>query len=165
MLASSAGKREYGDKERWVKYWARWGLLDFTLLRPVLAWRAFWNLWTVYLFNFQFFFSGYGKPRLLNQWIWGHDYTGFICKYFRSTTCKSLWLWRSVLLTAWTSPQTGYWAVLQTTQLLRIQTANKENATWYQHTFLNYTPDGHKISCLNSLSFTSAERVKFVCWI
>jgi hypothetical protein len=54
------------------------GLLDFVVLRPVLAWRAFWNLWTVYFFNFQFFFSGRGKPRILNQWIlnqrmWGHD--------------------------------------------------------------------------------------------
>ena len=31
-------------------------LLDFTMLRPVLAWRAFWNLWTVYFFNFPIFF-------------------------------------------------------------------------------------------------------------
>jgi hypothetical protein len=28
------------------------GLLDFTMLRPVLAWRALWNLWTIYFFNF-----------------------------------------------------------------------------------------------------------------
>ena len=43
------------------------GLLDFTMLRPVLAWRAFWNLWTLYFFNFPFFFRaavnrGYGGP-------------------------------------------------------------------------------------------------------
>ena len=44
------------------------GLLDFTMLRPVLAWRAFWNLWTAYLFNFPIFFfraaanRGYGSP-------------------------------------------------------------------------------------------------------
>ena len=42
-------------------------LLDFTILRPVLAWRAFWNLWTVYFFNFPIFFRtvvnrGYGGP-------------------------------------------------------------------------------------------------------
>jgi hypothetical protein len=49
------------------------GLLDFTMLRPVLAWRAFWNLWTVYIFNFQFFFSDRGIPRILNQWIRGND--------------------------------------------------------------------------------------------
>jgi hypothetical protein len=30
------------------------GLLDFTMLRPVLAWRTFWNLRTVYFFNFTF---------------------------------------------------------------------------------------------------------------
>jgi hypothetical protein len=47
-------------------------LLDFTMLRPVLAWRAFWNLCTVCLFDFPFF-SGRGKPRILNQWIRGHD--------------------------------------------------------------------------------------------
>ena len=33
------------------------GLLGFTMFRPVLAWRAFWNLWTVYFFNVQIFFS------------------------------------------------------------------------------------------------------------
>jgi len=33
------------------------GLLDFTMLQLVLAWRAFWNLWTVYFFNFPFFFG------------------------------------------------------------------------------------------------------------
>jgi len=40
------------------------GSLDCTMLRSVLAWRAFWNLRTVYFFNFPFFFSGRGKPRL-----------------------------------------------------------------------------------------------------
>jgi len=39
------------------------GLLDFTLLWPVLAWRAFGNLGTVYVFNFPIF-SGRGKQRL-----------------------------------------------------------------------------------------------------
>jgi hypothetical protein len=73
MEASSAGKREYGGKGL-----DAFGLLDFTMLRPVLAWRAFWNLWHVYFFNFLFFFraavnSGYLKPRILNQWIREHD--------------------------------------------------------------------------------------------
>jgi hypothetical protein len=40
------------------------GLLDFNMLRPVLAWRAFWNLWTIYFFNFQILFLGRGKPRI-----------------------------------------------------------------------------------------------------
>jgi hypothetical protein len=48
--------------------WLRWqkemsqvlglfGLLDFTMLWSVLAWRAFWNLWTVHFFNFPIFFQ------------------------------------------------------------------------------------------------------------
>jgi hypothetical protein len=37
------------------------GLLEFTMLLPILACREFWNLWTVYFFNFPFF-SGRGKP-------------------------------------------------------------------------------------------------------
>jgi hypothetical protein len=37
------------------------GLLDFTMLRPFLAWHAFWNLWNVYFFNFQIFISGRGE--------------------------------------------------------------------------------------------------------
>ena len=40
------------------------GLLDFTMLRPFLAWRAFWNLWTVHFFNFPNIFSGRGEPRI-----------------------------------------------------------------------------------------------------
>jgi hypothetical protein len=56
------------------------GLLDFTMLRPVLAWRTFWNLRTVYFFNFPFFFRaavnrGWLKPRILNQQIRGHNCT------------------------------------------------------------------------------------------
>jgi hypothetical protein len=58
------------------------GLLDFTMLRPVLAWRAFWNLWTTYFFNFQFFFSVRGKPRILIQWIRGHDCTYIQFRYY-----------------------------------------------------------------------------------
>ena len=40
------------------------GVLDFTLLPPILAWCAFWNLWTVYFFNFPNYFSGRVKPRM-----------------------------------------------------------------------------------------------------
>jgi hypothetical protein len=46
------------------------GLLDFTMLRPFLAWRTFWNLWTVYFFTFPIF-SGCSKPQLTlspTQW-------------------------------------------------------------------------------------------------
>jgi len=38
------------------------GLLDFTMLRPILAWRVFLNLWTVYFFNFPNFFPGRSQP-------------------------------------------------------------------------------------------------------
>jgi hypothetical protein len=31
------------------------GLLDFTMLQPVLAQSAFWNLWVVYFSNFPIF--------------------------------------------------------------------------------------------------------------
>ena len=33
------------------------GLLDFTMLLPVLPWRAFLNLWTIYFFNVPFFWG------------------------------------------------------------------------------------------------------------
>jgi hypothetical protein len=41
------------------------GLPNLTMLRPVLSWCAFWNIWTVYSFNFPIFFRaatncGYG---------------------------------------------------------------------------------------------------------
>jgi hypothetical protein len=56
------------------------GLLDFTILRPFLAWCAFWNLSTVYFFNFQILFRaavncGYwissygGTPVLSYRWV------------------------------------------------------------------------------------------------
>ena len=50
-------------RESWVRgerkmsqVMGAFGLLDSTMLRPVLAWRAFLNLLTVYLFNFPIFF-------------------------------------------------------------------------------------------------------------
>jgi hypothetical protein len=45
-------------------------LLDFTMLRPVLDLRGFLTLRSVHFFNFPFL-TGRGKPRILNQWIWG----------------------------------------------------------------------------------------------
>jgi hypothetical protein len=56
------------------------GMLDFTMLRAVLAWRAFWNLRTVHFFNFPIFFcSGYGKPR---YWISGYGGTTVYFHHF-----------------------------------------------------------------------------------
>jgi len=63
MLASLRGSVSTGTKgDEWST--GAFGLLDFIMLRPVLAWRAFWNLWTVYLFNSPNFFSGRGKLRI-----------------------------------------------------------------------------------------------------
>jgi hypothetical protein len=45
------------------------GLLDFTMLRPVLIWRAVWNLWTVHLSNFPIFFRAAANR---GYWISGH---------------------------------------------------------------------------------------------
>jgi len=47
------------------------GLLDFTKIRPVITWRPFLNLWTLYFFNFSNFLfraaanRGYGGPPVL----------------------------------------------------------------------------------------------------
>jgi hypothetical protein len=41
MEASSGGKREYGDKGRWVQVLGMFGLLDFTMLWPGVACQAF----------------------------------------------------------------------------------------------------------------------------
>jgi hypothetical protein len=46
-------------------------LLDFTMLRPVLAWSVLKLTYRLF-FNFQFFFSGRGNLRKLNQCILWH---------------------------------------------------------------------------------------------
>jgi hypothetical protein len=48
------------------------GLLDFTMLRSVLVWGAFWSLWTIYFSNFPNFFRAaangvYGGPPVYTQ--------------------------------------------------------------------------------------------------
>jgi len=55
MLASLRGSVGTGTTEE-NQVLGAFGPLDFTMLRPVLAWRAFWKLWTVYFFNFPNFF-------------------------------------------------------------------------------------------------------------
>jgi hypothetical protein len=59
------------------------GPLNITMLQPVIAWRSFLNLPTVYLFNFQFFFralvnadaESVGTGARQYQWVRGHDCT------------------------------------------------------------------------------------------
>jgi hypothetical protein len=60
------------------------GLLDFNMFRPVFNWRLFWNLRTVYFFNFSLFWGerGRGKPRKLNQGIRSHDCIRKISAFF-----------------------------------------------------------------------------------
>jgi hypothetical protein len=74
MDASSAGKREYWGQMKMSQVLNAFGLLDFTMLRPVLAWRSFLNLRTVYFFNFPYFFSDRDEPQIMNQWIRGDAY-------------------------------------------------------------------------------------------
>jgi len=58
------------------------GLLDFTMLRPILDWRAFWNLWTIYFFGISKFFLGCGQLwstcilfRILCSLVYTHTHT------------------------------------------------------------------------------------------
>ena len=65
IMVASCGEASVRWQRKMSQTMGTFGLLDFTMLRPVLAWRAFWNLWTVYFFNFPiFFFSGRGQPRV-----------------------------------------------------------------------------------------------------
>jgi hypothetical protein len=59
-------------------------LLDFTMVRPVLAWRAFWYLWTFYFFISKFFFG----PR----WTGGNWNRGYKISGYGGTTLS----WKSI---------------------------------------------------------------------
>jgi hypothetical protein len=72
-------------------------LLDFTMLQPVLTWCVFWNLWTVYFFNFPFFFAGRGQPRILNPRI---RRSTCICSYSMSEPLQSTQEYVEVLVAA-----------------------------------------------------------------
>jgi hypothetical protein len=63
MEASSTAKHEYGGQRKMSKVLGAFGLLDFTMLQPVLAWCTFLNSLTVYFFNFKIF-SGCSKPQI-----------------------------------------------------------------------------------------------------
>jgi hypothetical protein len=63
------------------------GLLDFNILWPILAWCMFWKLWTVYFFNFtNSFWSTVNcrwlKPRILNPWIGGFAFIYLMLFYW-----------------------------------------------------------------------------------
>jgi hypothetical protein len=64
MVASSAGKREYRGKGRWIKYWSRLGCWISPCYGPFsLGWR-FENYELFIPSIFKFFFFGCGKPWL-----------------------------------------------------------------------------------------------------
>jgi hypothetical protein len=82
------------------------------MLRPLLTWRAFWNLWTIYFFNFPFFFraavyrgyctSGYEGTtvfrascglREVPKWARQELIYVLIHKEHFSTECLTPWSW------------------------------------------------------------------------
>jgi hypothetical protein len=81
------------------------GLLDFTMLRPILIWRAFWSLWNVYLLSFQIYFlaavnsgywiSGYGGttvyPWSVNIKKQGHTYVKLVNTEGTHVTILPFW--------------------------------------------------------------------------
>jgi hypothetical protein len=107
MEASSAGKQEYGGKGRWVKYWARSG----RWISPrcgLFSLGGRFETYEPFIFNFPIFFTGRGKPWILNLWIPGHN-----CTVISSvpTTLKLLWkgVWcyTEILLTWIWGPKIG----------------------------------------------------------
>ena len=70
------------------------GLLDFTMLRPVLAWRTFWNLWTIYFFNVPNFFWA-----AVNRGCWIRRYGGpSVLIITCETTCQEVIVSCSLLI-------------------------------------------------------------------
>jgi hypothetical protein len=72
MEASSAAKREYGGKGRWVKYQARLGCWISLFYGP-FSLCAHFETYEPFISLIFKIFSGRGKPRILNQWIRRHD--------------------------------------------------------------------------------------------
>jgi hypothetical protein len=65
VLASVRGQRKM------IQVLGAFGLLDFTMLRPILAWGEFWNLWAVYFFNSPIFRAAVNR----GYWISGYGGT------------------------------------------------------------------------------------------
>jgi hypothetical protein len=51
-----------------------YGLMYFTIVRPFSLGERF-QTYEPFIALIFHFFSGRGKPRILDQWIWGHDST------------------------------------------------------------------------------------------
>jgi hypothetical protein len=91
MEASSAGMREYEDKGRWVKYWTHLSCWISPCYGP-LSLGARFETYEPFVSLFSFFFRAAVNRGYRISGNGEYDCTGFICKHFRSTTCKSLWL-------------------------------------------------------------------------
>jgi hypothetical protein len=63
MEESSAGKREYGDKGRWVKYWARLGCWISPCYGP-FSFGGRFETYGLFVSSILQFFSGRGEPRI-----------------------------------------------------------------------------------------------------
>jgi hypothetical protein len=78
MEASSVGKHEYRGKGRWVsRYWVRLGCWISPCYDLFSHGKHFETDEPFISLTFQFF-SGHGKPQILNQQIWGHACTIYI---------------------------------------------------------------------------------------
>jgi hypothetical protein len=89
MVASSAGKSGYGGTERRVKYWARLGCWFSPCYGPFSLGAHFETYEPFISWNFKFF-SGRGKPRVLNQCVQRHDSFVFFCTWLIFLYCYVL---------------------------------------------------------------------------
>jgi hypothetical protein len=66
MVAGLRVKRGYGVQRKMSQVLSAFGQLDFTTLRPILAWRAFLKIIKQLIcLIFQISFSGRGKPGII----------------------------------------------------------------------------------------------------
>jgi hypothetical protein len=66
------------------------GLLDFTMLWPVLAWCAVWNLWTAYFFKFPIFFFFWF---VVDHGYWISGYRGTTVFFFKVHNMNNIPEW------------------------------------------------------------------------
>jgi hypothetical protein len=111
------------------------GPLDFTMLRPVLTWRAFWSLWTVYFFNFPIFLSGCGNPQITNQWTRVYNCT-FRCNQYQMHTAEHYSL-QTALYSTYPDFCQSYWQQTITHVWYKLYVLDNEQNSWKVFT-INY---------------------------
>jgi hypothetical protein len=158
------------------------------MLRPVLAWRAFWNLRTVYILNFPIFFraavnSGYwiseyeGTPVLLVISGTDTNYRNIACRTIRNAVCLHLlWIFLTPLL------QPDRLCDVHVTSALKTKEKRKEKekrGLWrpaqlcFQHqiftcsevlwSFFAFRPENKPISCWLSAYLCSCSAIASGC--